>query len=569
MAAGKVRAAKQANSSLAGPLKEIVLKEHGLWIVVGILLISGCSSADYKARADKEVYDIIRRKQMQALGIDQAFTIDRDYTDPLIGLPRTQPEPLPNEQPRPAVVLSMAQTLEIAGKKNREYQSRKEDVYLTALALTMAEYEWGPIFSGGASTEYTKTSGDETLGGGLALGFSKLLSDGTRVGVDLTSDLLMHLVENPREAAWSLISAAITKPLWRGARKRIAQENLLQARYDVLYSIRSFARYRKSFAVSIAASYYRVLQERDSVDNAWNNYRNLIQARERTEMMARAGRLPEFQVDQARQNELRAKDRYIRSVQGYEQSLDQFKIQLGLPTDEAVFLDPDELVALRDGGIIHPSISADDAVAVALEARLDLATAYDRITDATRKVEVAENGLAPDIDLVLTSSVPTHRNRPNNFRTDFGTYTGGIDVDLPLNRRSERNTYRRALINRERSERDASLAADEVKLDVRDAWRKLQEARASYDIQQTSLILARRRVESTTLLLQAGRADTRDLLESRDALLEAQNALTGALIDHTIARLEFWRDIGVLEVNEKGLWKENYDLDKSGNTAEP
>ena len=103
--------------------------------------------------------------------------------------------------------------------------------------------------------------------------------------------------------------------------------------------------------------------------------------------------------------------------------------------------------------------------------------------------------------------------------------------------------------------------ADEVKLDVRDAWRKLQEARASYDIQQTSLTLARRRVDSTTLLTQAGRANTRDLLESQDALLEAQNALTGALVDHTIARLEFWRDTGVLEVGENGMWKEDYDLD--------
>jgi len=98
-----------------------------------------------------------------------------------------------------------------------------------------------------------------------------------------------------------------------------------------------------------------------------------------------------------------------------------------------------------------------------------------------------------------------------------------------------------------------------VKLNVRDAWRKLQEAKASYDIQQDSQELAEKRVESTTMLQDAGRASTRDVLEARDALLEAQNAVTKALIDHMIARLEFWRDIGILDVDENGMWKESTD----------
>jgi len=56
-----------------------------------------------------------------------------------------------------------------------------------------------------------------------------------------------------------------------------------------------------------------------------------------------------------------------------------------------------------------------------------------------------------------------------------------------------------------------------------------------------------------------GRADTRDVLEAEDALLGARNSVTEALVDHTIAKLEFWRDTGVLEVNEDGLWEEDYE----------
>jgi hypothetical protein len=64
-------------------------------------------------------------------------------------------------------------------------------------------------------------------------------------------------------------------------------------------------------------------------------------------------------------------------------------------------------------------------------------------------------------------------------------------------------------------------------------------------------------VESTTFLLQAGRVTTRDLLESQDALLEAQNSVTAALVDHAIAKLSFFRDVGILQVKPDGMWEQD------------
>ncbi len=63
-------------------------------------------------------------------------------------------------------------------------------------------------------------------------------------------------------------------------------------------------------------------------------------------------------------------------------------------------------------------------------------------------------------------------------------------------------------------------------------------------------------MRSTNLFLQAGRAQIRDLLESQEALLSAQNSLNAAIVNYRIADLAFKRDLGLLEVNEKGLWTE-------------
>ena len=60
-------------------------------------------------------------------------------------------------------------------------------------------------------------------------------------------------------------------------------------------------------------------------------------------------------------------------------------------------------------------------------------------------------------------------------------------------------------------------------------------------------------MESTTLLQQVGRASTWDFLDAQEDLLEAQDAVTDALIDHAVAKLGLARDMGVLKVDGEGL----------------
>ncbi|MHC4510781.1 MAG: TolC family protein, partial [Planctomycetota bacterium] len=50
--------------------------------------------------------------------------------------------------------------------------------------------------------------------------------------------------------------------------------------------------------------------------------------------------------------------------------------------------------------------------------------------------------------------------------------------------------------------------------------------------------------------------EIRNLLEAQDALLAAKNLLTRQVVDYRIAELELQRDLGLLKVNEQGLWRE-------------
>jgi outer membrane protein TolC len=199
-------------------------------------------------------------------------------------------------------------------------------------------------------------------------------------------------------------------------------------------------------------------------------------------------------------------------------------------------------------------------VDIALESRLDLKNTEDRVADAGRKVKVAANALKPGLDFSASVDVETEgKTKAFNFDFDDPSYSAGLALELPFDKKAERNAYRQALINRVASERNFAERIDEIKQEVRNASRGLKQAELTYEIQTQGLELAEQRVESTGLLQQAGRATTRDILESREALLMAQNEVSRALVDHFNARLDLFLAMERLRIDDNGLWIEEND----------
>ena len=135
-------------------------------------------------------------------------------------------------------------------------------------------------------------------------------------------------------------------------------------------------------------------------------------------------------------------------------------------------------------------------------------------------------------------------------------YSATVSSDLPWERTAERNAYRGSYITLEQATRSVQDLEDKIKLSIRGALRTLAQTRETFVIQSRAVQLALRRVTSTDLFLEAGRAEIRDVLEAQEALVQAQDSLTAALVNYRIAELELQRDMGVLEVNERGLWRE-------------
>ncbi len=185
-------------------------------------------------------------------------------------------------------LLTLRDALEIAVANARQYQNEKESLYLEALSLSMSRHRFTPIFSAGASGDYSEERSDEEIAAGIdklttersvevggRAGADRLLKAGGRIAAAFATDFFRYLLHSgERQDASSSLVATLSQPLLRGAGYRAAMENLTQAERNLLYSLRNFARFRKEFTVSIVTEYYRVLQDRDRVRNAWQAYQN-------------------------------------------------------------------------------------------------------------------------------------------------------------------------------------------------------------------------------------------------------------------------------------------------------
>lgn len=504
--------------------------------MAGFLLLCGCNVSYYEKNADREVYSILKEKSHTAEKGKIRQTLEDD----------TRKETL---------FLSLKDALILATKNNREYKSAKEDVYLSALSLTYQRYLYGIQRDASGSIKWNSSDGKEEISGNLNLSLIKWLAQGAKITFDIGSYITRYLTGTKENAYQNALNLNILQPLFQGAGRLVAQENLVQAERNVVYQIRTFLRYQKSFSVSVAEKYFRIILARNNLDNYWKNYQFLRDTRERIEMLAAAGRLSPLQADQARQNEYHAYQQWIQAGNNYRQQEDEFKVFLGLSPDHVIVLDKRSLDVFLGKGLTFLQIDEKDAIEYALSHRLDLMTFFDYVYDAERNVAIARSQLKSKMDFQGTISSSTDEKSKFDFEFTQPSYSAKIDFTLPTGKISERNRYKQALINLDRKERDFSLKKENIKLEILDSVRSLQEAYQSYIVQKNSMELASRRVESTDLMLQAGRATTRDLLEAQESYLQAQNALSSAIVNYLISYLNFLKNTEQLQLDENGVWK--------------
>jgi hypothetical protein len=438
--------------------------------------------------------------------------------------------------------------LQYAVQHSRAYQDEMEELYFRALDVTLDRHLFSPRPFATTGIEFTGGQRTSQYRSALAVtntaGIRQQLPFGGEIVASGLVDFVNALHGNVNDGEEAALVLSGSMPLLRGF-GMVNLEPLIDSERQLIYQVRGFEDFRRSFVVDIARQYFNLLAAQQGVRNRRVNLATSTDLRIRSQELYNAFKLSFLEVQRARQAELQAQSSVIDAEESYQSSLDDFKVALGMPVDEFVDVVPVQM------DVSIPRLMAEDAVALAQKYRLSLVTAADRVDDAMRAVKNSRNGLLPDVELSAQARVGNENETPaRELRGSTGTYEVGVVIDWPLDRVAERNAYRRALIGLQQAQRNLAAERDRVIADVRDALRAIRAAEISLEIQRLGIELAERRMEFANIRLTQGAANSnRDVVEAQTALLDAQDRLERARSQLQIRVLEYMRNTGTLRVD--------------------
>jgi hypothetical protein len=305
------------------------------------------------------------------------------------------------------VVLDRDAAVQLALLNSRTYQTEMEDLYLSALDVSFERFRFDAQFFAGTGTIFT-ADGPKRPGGGNNSSsllrtdttgrVQKLNAFGGETVVGLANSLIWQFSGNHSETAFTILDFSLVQPLLRfGGRARVLEQLTLSER-TLLANVRQIEQFRQGFysevvighatgdgparRVGIAGvgaaglgitgspgggnvgGFVGLLQTDQQIRNQRFNVTGLRDSVAQLRALYEAGRIPNLlQVEQARQALNSAQSSLLVARAGYEQRLDAYKIQLGLPPDLPIvikdeYLDrfrliDDEITTLQDEANDH------------------------------------------------------------------------------------------------------------------------------------------------------------------------------------------------------------------------
>ncbi|MDB5289841.1 MAG: outer membrane protein [Phycisphaerales bacterium] len=576
----------------------------GLLLVLACGPIVGCSADAYRRSADREVFPLIHDREQRTLGYAPQVEVKPDEAPPvparayekipLTHQPPAEPVAIEAEQtvvpygvlgpefPPPAATpgfsdgfaeekevaragvgdvygppvpeamrrrFDLFQSLAYATQHSRPFQTQMEQLYLAALSVTLQRHLLSPIPFATTGVQYTGGQLDSKYQSALAATGTVGVKQQLPYGGQIVAQTLVQFVDALNsttaggESAQVALSGSI--PLLRGA-GMVNLEPLIQSERTLVYQVRKFEEYRRQFVVDVSRQYFQLLTSQQSVSNRRQNVANLTALLDRTQALFDAGRLNFLEVQRSEQALLQGENDLSDALANYQDSVDSFKLILGMPVEEDLDAMPSELE------VNVPQLEGRDVIAVAEQYRLELQTARDQIDDARRQVAVAQNGLLPDLNVTAQTDFGNRilvSTPAKSFDDRATTYSAGVTLGLPLDRLAERNVYRQSLIQFEQAQRSFADLRDSVAAQVRAAVRGIRAAQVSLDLQRRGIRLAERRLDYSLELLKRGTASARDVVESQSSLLEAQDNFSAARATLQVSVLQFLNDTGTLRVD--------------------
>src|SRR4051794_18269840 len=220
-------------------------------------------------------------------------------------------------------------------------------------------------------------------------------------------------------------------------------------------------------------------------------------------------------------------------------------------------------------------LSNEEAFCIASRYRRDWMNARASVVDSWRLIQFNANDLGSGLNLVFNGDIGNVGDRPFDLRPSNGRLRLGLQFDAPLTRLAQRNVYRKSLIEFQQAKRNYYQFRDRIQRDVRSSLRQIKLDDLNFELRRAAVHVAITQVDLARLKLseparpvsaslpgqptqpggqsQLGGTLARDLVTAIIDLLNVQNDFLSVWVDHEVQHLNLDYDLGVMELDARGV----------------
>jgi outer membrane protein TolC len=521
---------------------------------------SGCNTDRYSADADHEVSGILGEYDQKALaGRADAVQMPepekpeapKPPDDTGANAPAGQAAPpAAAAVPEPMLKLDLMSSLSTALHQSRNYQTQRESLYLAGLGFTLTKFNYGPKYSAAVNALWGKSEGTaRTDSYGGTFGVSQLLPTNGTIALATGLSRSVTVGSSAGVEDWSSnVGVVLSQPLLRNAGYDQYRESLTQGERSMVYAVRSFELFRESFVIGIAADYFALVSRKKQLLIQEDQLTQAIADEEKNIALRAVDRKRDQDVILAKRNRLSVEQTVVNARTDYQRQIEQFLVDLGLDPKIPVEIIEDEPEFMK------VAFDPESIVKVALANRLDVQTRRDQLEDAERQLNLQRTSFLPDLNLVASAGLAGSANSLSKVSPDQWSRSAGVSLSIPLQQINERNAWRAAEIALDQQKRDWEQFLDDTRNSLQADLRNLKTIEERIVLDEQSIEDEQKNVERLEAMMSNGDVSSRDLLESRQALVSGQNQLIADRASHFIARLGFFRNLGLLFVDDEGRW---------------
>ena len=342
------------------------------------------------------------------------------------------------------------------------------------------------------------------------------------------------------------MTVALSQPLMPGA-VLAARAARADARRGVVGSRRAAAEARRNLVVSVARAYFDVVRQAQLVEIDSRARDRAVRLRAASEARMKVGLATRLDVLRADLLVSQSDAALADARERRDGAIDALDLLLGRPLGAPIAVATGEVDAFLARARTTCAEPLDALVAVALDNRVDLDEARDRVRDAERRLSVARWNLVPDVRLDVGYTRRGLGTPGGGVLNDlFGGWRVGVSTSYAIDGGEAAAAAGTAQLEMRRADRTLRDERQQILLELRRAYRARDRAAAAVAIQARAVDLADQQRRLAELRYERGLAGNLDVVDAETSVAQAQAGLVAAKIEGALAGLALERAAGVL-----------------------